>query len=114
MQRYALGAIALVSLILGIAGVAYYGVDESQTSLIAGMCLRIGLVLGALWLALPQLKRLSGEAPPWVVGLVILCLLIVIARPRTIVVVGPILLVLAALALIGWLVKPPETHQRRK
>jgi hypothetical protein len=113
MQRHALGAIALVSLILGIIGIAYYGVDDSQTSLLSGMCLRIGLVLGALWLALPQFKRLSGSAPPWAVGIVTLCLVIVIARPRTIVVLGPILLVLGALVFIGWLVQPPSTHQKR-
>ncbi len=113
MQRHALGAIALISLILGIAGIAYYGVDDSQTSLVAGMCLRIGLVLGALWLAMPQFKRLSGTAPPWAIGIVILCLMIVIARPRTIVVLGPVLLVLGALVFIGWLVKPPETGPKR-
>lgn len=113
MQRHALGAIALISLILGIAGIAYYGVDDSQTSLAAGMSLRIGLVLGALWLAMPQFKRLSGNAPPWAIGIVILCLMIVIARPRTIVVLGPVLLVLGALVFIGWLVKPPETGPKR-
>lgn len=113
MQRHALGAIALISLILGIAGIAYYGVDDSQTSLVAGMCLRIGLVLGALWLAMPQFKRLSGNAPPWAIGIVTLCLMIVIARPRTIVVLGPVLLVLGALVFIGWLVKPPETGPKR-
>ncbi len=114
MQRHALGAIALVSLVLGISGIAYFGVDDSQTSMAAGMCLRIGLVLGAVWLALPQFQRVSGNAPPWVMGFVMLCLLIVIARPRTILIIGPALLVLGALALIGWLAKPPETHKRRK
>jgi hypothetical protein len=114
MQRHALGAIALISLILGIAGIAYYGVDDSQTSLMAGMCLRIGLVLGAFWLALPQFKRISGEAPPWAVGIVILCFLIVIARPRTIVIIGPVLLVLGALAFIGWLINPPATGKRKR
>jgi hypothetical protein len=39
--------------------------------------------------------------------------MIVIARPRTIVVLGPVLLVLGALVFIGWLVKPPETGPKR-
>ena len=113
MQRHALGIIALVSLVLGVAGILYYGTNDSQTSLMASMCMRIGLVIGALWLALPQFKRMSGGLPTWAAGIVVLCLAIVIARPRTIVVLGPILLVLAGLAAIGWLLKPPESNRKR-
>ncbi len=62
MHRPTLGLIALAALTtagaLWIWPLPWHGNQTLQ-----GMCIRIGLVLGALWLALPQLCRL----PLWLI-----------------------------------------------
>jgi hypothetical protein len=34
----------------------------------AGGCIRVGLVLGAIWLALPQIQATLARAPRWLLG----------------------------------------------
>jgi hypothetical protein len=71
MSRNALGVIAAV--LLAIGGItAVNGPSGGSTAGFAGGCIRVGLVLGALWLALPTIRmtlsRLPGWAMSWFVG----------------------------------------------
>src|SRR5215510_1429249 len=71
MSRNALGIIAALLLLMG--GItAVFGPGGTSATGFAGGCIRVGLVLGALWLALPQIqaavKRLPGWAMSWFVG----------------------------------------------
>src|SRR5262245_60934414 len=67
MSRKLLGVIAAFLLVLG--GVAAFnGPGGSAASGFAAGCIRVGLVLGALWLALPQIQSLMVRAPRWVLG----------------------------------------------
>lgn len=79
MHRPTLGAVALLCLALG--GVVLWagqGDATQSSSGWGGALLRVGLMLGALWLALPEVQRI----PNWLYG-VILCGGIVLAlRPR--------------------------------
>ncbi len=58
MRRHLLGIIALASLATAAITAWYPPLGPYQTA--GAMGLRIGLVLGALWLAWPDLHRLPG------------------------------------------------------
>jgi hypothetical protein len=71
MSRRALGIIAV--LLLAVGGITTaFGPGGASSSGFAGGCIRVGMVLGALWLALPQIqatmKRLPGWIASWFVG----------------------------------------------
>lgn len=75
--RGKIGVLAIV--LLAAAGallLGYLGPDVAETW--AGALVRVGLVLAAAWLALPQLRGV----PPWMIALA-LALLVILARwPR--------------------------------
>jgi hypothetical protein len=64
----------------------------------APVCLRSGLVLGALALALPQVQRLLEITPPWFLASVAAGFLVIIRWPKAI---GIVLPVLAAMWFLG-------------
>jgi hypothetical protein len=67
MSRRALGIIAAFLLVIG--GItAASGPTGGNAAGFAGGCIRVGLVLGALWLALPQIQTTLSRMPGWVVG----------------------------------------------
>lgn len=67
MSRNALGVIAAVLLVVG--GVtAVNGPPGGSTAGFAGGCIRVGLVLGALWLALPQIRSTLARLPGWLLS----------------------------------------------
>jgi hypothetical protein len=61
----AVGIAALVLLALG--GAAWMEGDKSPPGL-AGGCIRVGLVIGALWFALPQIRSLLASIPRSLMG----------------------------------------------
>lgn len=113
MRRHVLGALSAVLLLTAVGGWWLYGWQYSQTSVLMSMCQRIGLVLGACWLAYPQLVGLLTRTSLWFALLVSSVGLIILVRPRTAVVLIPAVLVLAVLQFIGWLIKPPPRRGRR-
>ena len=67
MNRNLLGIIAAILLFLG--GVTHFmGPGGNSASGFAGGCIRVGLVLGALWLALPQIMTTIASMPGWLLG----------------------------------------------
>jgi hypothetical protein len=76
-----------------------------QASVAAGATGRIGLVLGALWLAWPSLQRPAQWLPPGFAVMGVLGLVLLAARPRMIIVVIPALGVLLALGTIIRIIK---------
>ena len=54
MRRHLLGLLAIVLIVVGLSLMTF-----EQYAFLANSCWRIGLVLAALWLALPQLKGMS-------------------------------------------------------
>jgi hypothetical protein len=90
MQRPLLGILAVVLLAAG--GILLVAWPQYDTLL--GACLRIGTVLGVVWLAWPQLSRLQ----PWLVLAVIAGILVVSYRPKLILVV---IVVIAIMAILG-------------
>jgi len=67
MNRHTLGIIAAVLLLIG--GItAVTGPSGSNAAGFAGGCVRVGLVLGALWLALPQIRAILIRLPHSIFG----------------------------------------------
>ena len=114
VRHHLLGIIGLAFLTTGIGLLVAYGVNNSQWSMLASICVRVGLTLGALWLAFPQLVDLSTKVPTWLLVTIVIGGLIVIARPRTILYVAPALAAIAVLQFIGWIFKPLPTPQAKK
>ncbi len=109
IRRHALGILAL--LLVATAGYGFFirhATNTEASIFFWSSCWRLGLVLGALWLAFPQLLRLSHTVSPLVLAVISVIAVVIVIRPRTIVVLGPILLILAILHFFGWLLKPPK------
>jgi hypothetical protein len=67
MRRSALGIIAALLLLIGGAS-ALNGPGGSSAWGFSGVCIKSGLVLGALWLALPQIQATLTRLPSRVIG----------------------------------------------
>ncbi|MDX1945429.1 MAG: hypothetical protein SFU86_08470 [Pirellulaceae bacterium] len=67
MRRATLGILALFLLVLGFV-IALRGPADGSAAGLAGGCVRVGLVLGAMWLAWPQILTLVTSAPRWLMG----------------------------------------------
>ena len=67
MRRTTLGIIAL--LLLTVGGLAWFnGPGGASAWGFSGVCIKSGLVLGALWLALPQIQALAARVPRSLLG----------------------------------------------
>ena len=107
MRRHTVGIIALLLLVTASYGFAQHGFQGGDISFLWNSCWRMGLVMGAMWLALPQLLNLTRNVSPWLLALLSLIGAFLVIRPRSIIFLGPVLLILALLQFFGWLFKPP-------
>jgi hypothetical protein len=106
MKRSLLGIVALGLVLSGALGL-YLGFSaNSQEGMAAGVGLRAGLVLGALWMALPQLVQLLEPVPRWLIGTVAIGALIVVVQPKSFMFVAIAVAVLVGLQVTGWFLKP--------
>jgi hypothetical protein len=64
MRRHILGILALILLLLGLVTLMEDSAVSSAAG-ISGSCIKSGLVLGALWLALPQILSTFAALPRW-------------------------------------------------
>jgi hypothetical protein len=67
MRRTTLGILAVFLLVVGIV-VALRGPEDGSAAGFAGGCVRVGLILAALWLAWPQIMAGIKRLPGWAVG----------------------------------------------
>jgi hypothetical protein len=106
MQRTLLGILA-AALLAG--SVAIWAIAPAQSNLqqAVGVMLRLGLVFGAMWMAIPNFTVIFTRVPPWLVAATFVGFSVVAFRPRLIVVVAPILLLL-------WVIGPNWLAPRRK
>jgi len=102
----------LAAVCLATAGIV--AVVDPERSAVIGAFSRVGLVMGALWLALPAAGGQLGWriAGPVVVGIAVVAGLV--KNARVLVVVVPILLVIAALMLVFRPRSPEQSGPRRK
>lgn len=107
MRRAAVGIIALI--FLGIAGYGFarYGLRGGESSFLWSCCWRMGLVLACLWFALPKLLEQKGTVSPLALTLGGALLLVIIIRPKAIIFLWPVVLILFVTQFFHWLVKAP-------
>jgi len=111
IRRHALGVFAL--LLLASAAVLLIRFEDNQTEMAGSICLRAGLTLGAIWLALPQIIVICAKFPPRLLVAILVGGVIVIARPRTSPVVALIVGAVAVVELVGWFFKPLPSKKKR-
>ncbi len=112
-----MGLFGVAFLIGGITLIMVRGTGDSQWSMAASICIRVGLMLGAIWLAFPQIIGIAKRFPPWLMATVAVTGLVVAARPRMILYLGPVVAAIAFLQFVGWLFKPlpnPKAKRRSK
>ena len=104
-RLHVIGLIGLISFVLGLVQIARDD-WELGASAWSGPAIRIGIVLGALWLALPEIHRVLSRIPDWLLGPMAVGLLVVLVRPKLLLIVIPIVGVLIALQftgrILGW------------
>ena len=112
MRRHGFGVFGALFLAAYVVLLVRHGVSDAEMSMITGICQRVGLVLGAILLAYPQLVQISQRVPPWLIGCILLAAMIVAIRPKAILVLAPIVAAIAVLQFVGWLFKPLPQKKR--
>ena len=114
MRRTAFGIIAALLLCIAAFLLFTYGNSEGRETMIASICLRAGLVLGAVWLAYPQVLLISKKFSPTLAAIVLvgILLLVFVRNKYVLLVVGPALVALILLHLSGHLLRPPSRKKK--
>jgi hypothetical protein len=99
MRRTVLGILAVICLVGGVA-LLWFGPADETYLMFGSSGLRIGLVLGAFWLAYPQLSYV----PWWFVQALLVGAVVVAVRPRMALIVLPLLLTI-------WLIRPRKRKE---
>ena len=105
--RRLLTLVISISLLVGSLLAWLYG-DPGWSTFASAALGRMGLVLGALWLAWPSLRRPASWLPPGIAVACIIGLMVLAARPRLVVVVIPIIGGLTMLATVIRGVRGPK------
>jgi len=90
MNRASLGIVAIVLVIIGGITMARFPSDSNAIGF-AGGCIRVGIVLGALWLALPQLLRFLSQTPKWLLVASTIGIVVCAVKPLLLIVAIPLL-----------------------
>ena len=116
MIRTAIGILALI--LLG-GGMFLYVFQPDADPFTVGMMVRIGALLGVIWLAYPQLEKLQGRfkgrIPAIVIGVALICLAVTAAKPK----IGTVLITLVTIAIgvsgaLKWMSKMADGQPRKK
>lgn len=105
MRRHLLGAIAILFLGVGLVLWLYSDADFAWVSL------RIGMVLAAIWLALPQVIETFSRIPRWAFLVGALAVAAAAISPKALLVVIPIIAGIGLLHFVKWLFKPPAARR---
>jgi hypothetical protein len=95
-----MGGIAVALLAVGIA-FTIWPPGQAAASFLQGSCIKSGLVLGAAWLAYPQLNRLPG----WLFSGLIVFLIAAAIRPKVVMALSRYAVFLLPLLFAIWLLR---------
>lgn len=111
MQRYLL---AVVTVVLLASGAWLYFQDSgsnASSSFYCGICVRAGLVCGALWLAFPQVVPLLAKRPSPFKLAIGFGMVMAIIVPRYALLIGVLVAAIGVLQAVKWLFAPLETKK---
>jgi hypothetical protein len=111
IRRHILGVVALVLLISAVVLLSCYKENIGQTA--GSMCLRVGLTLGALWLAFPQILAIKSKYPPRLLLAVLAGCVILAAYPRSFPLVLVVVAAIGVVEALGRFLKPPPSKRAR-
>lgn len=111
VRRHILGIISIFT--LTAAGILLFAFDDNDTKMAGSMCLRVGIGLGLIWLALPQILGICSKLPPRLMIAVIIGGVVGLARPRSLPVIVLIVGAVAVLEFVGWMLTPLPRKKRR-
>ena len=102
-------------MILLIVGGVWYLVQPDADPMTVGIMVRVGALLGVIWLAMPQLEAYKGRIPTMMIGLAVLCLAVLAARRN----LGVVLIALVTIgisvgAVMKWMTKVADNSPTRK
>lgn len=97
-QRILLGVIAAIMLLSGIAMYAFF---PAANPAVTAILIRVGTVLGVVWLAFPQLKTVGQRVPVVIVCCLLGGLVLMAARPNLFKVAAALIVLLVALSLVA-------------
>jgi hypothetical protein len=90
MNRTSLGLLAIALVVIG--GITLTrGPADANSAGFAGGCIRVGIVLGALWLALPQILKFLSKTPKWLLVAGLIGVIVCAVKPLLLVAVIPLL-----------------------
>ena len=114
VRRHALGIVALV--LLAAAAVLHVGFAPSQDENLARFCrdscLRIGMTMGAAWLAFPQIMALTAYCSPKLLLTLAIGLVVVIVRPKSFPLIALLVGAVVVLEVLGWMLKPLRSSDK--
>lgn len=100
-RRHVIGLLALIFITQGVVKVAQADWSFSVLDDWSGMAFRTGVLLAAVWLALPEIKRTLARIPAWLLTTIGIGGLVVLIRPKLLLIVLPIVGALIALQIAG-------------
>lgn len=106
MRRILLGLTALAFLIAGLTTLPIWAPAEEE-NYVAYLCIKVGLVLGAIWLAMPQVENLFKKTPPWLWAVIGLSVIAAVFT-KSFFIILPIVAAICFIQFLGWLFKPPK------
>lgn len=98
--RHQIGFLAVVT-VLASVGVWIYAGSNTDVPEVQGALLKVGLTLGAVWLAYPQLSKL----PIWLAVITVGSILVILIFRKAAIVLIPLLIVV-------WLLRPKPARRR--
>jgi hypothetical protein len=105
MERNILGAITMLFLL--IAGLLWFwGTTWGIDPIVPAALFRIAIMLGIIWIAVPNIHWILARVPSWLLGISLLLMAMMVVRPRSIILLGPVLLAL-------WLLAPQWFGKRK-
>ncbi len=103
-RRHTIGGIALAMLVA--AAVLLLLCDGNLADMYGSICLRVGMALGAGWLAYPQILALTRFCTPKLLLAFAVGAIVLIARPKAFPIVALMIGAVVILEIAGWLLKP--------
>ncbi len=111
-QRHVLGVLALLLMLGGLS--LLIGTEDETIYALGSMGWRIGLALGVLWLALPQVLVLGASLQPRTAIACVLGGIMIVARPKLFPIVLLIVGAMAILESVGGLLRPLSKPRNRR
>ena len=108
-------AIGILAIFLLLGGAFLYLFQPEANPIVVGMMIRVGAMLGVIWLAFPQLESLKGRLPTILIAVAFVCLAVAAAKPS----LGRVLITVVTVAisvggLMKWMSKMTSGNPPRK